>query len=166
MANDSRLAKSGALDRDWSSFLQVQQVCPASDVGTTRGHRFKAPPKIHPLLFGVRSSCQHHVVPGVDFSLRMPSSVLDEPVCGSLIRRSALDRLSELIRRQSGKVQQPFIHRTGIDVFSMGASQDSSAFVNHPSQVHIASQFRSHAAWVVGSQVHVRAFYDSQRRGF
>jgi hypothetical protein len=51
----------------------------------------------------------------------------------------------ERVRWYPGKIQQPLVHRAGVDVLALRAAEHRPTFVQHAAQVDVAREFLSRA---------------------
>lgn len=78
----------------------------------------------------------------------------EEPGCQVFISPVLADGRCELLAGNTRELQQPFIHRAGVDVLSFRAGQNGTALVHHTCQMHVACELDAHASWKTGSEIH------------
>ena len=84
----------------------------------------------------------------------MGLGVLLKPRQDPLVRRIGLHGGRKLVAGDPGELQQPFIHRAGIEILTLRPGQDGSALVDHAREMGISPQPHLHAAGELCSQVH------------
>lgn len=148
------LVRCNGPSRDDPAFFEVLQVGPGGEVSSRRIDGVAALVEVLLFFWCARAPVQHHPVPLFEFCGDAGFRCLAEPLSHTLIGRIGFDRLRELGVSDAGEFHQPEVHRAGVDVFTLGAGQHGTTFVDHARKVHVTFQLEPHAPRKALPEIH------------
>ena len=140
--------------RDAAAFLEILKIGPCSNVDPRRIRGISVLLESLRAFRRTRPARQELAVPRLDVGRRMRPCGLPEPGFDTFVGRMRFHRGGELFTGNPGKIYQPHIHRTGVNVFAFRTRQDGPALIDHSRQMDVARQRRAHASWKVFPEVH------------